>query len=144
MSTKGIMLAVGLLILLFAGPLGFVLSGFLPGHLDSPLSFEETSWKQDTAAAFTGKSYEQRYLARRDRMVLDLLRQHHFVGLARSEVTRLLGEADYSRSYPFPEYDLIYWLGPDDRGPFGHLDSKWLVMKCDTNNLVTSCHATFD
>jgi hypothetical protein len=106
--------------------------------IDHALRFDPTVWKRDNA------TYEQIYDATRDRMVDDLLRRHHLVGMSRAEVTALLGEPDYSRAQPFPESDMIYWLGPDDRGPMGHLDSLWLVMQCDTNGTVVRCGKTCD
>ena len=36
----------------------------------------------------------------------------------------------------FPEYDMVYWLGPE-RGLVG-IDSEFLVMKVDKSSRVTS------
>jgi hypothetical protein len=108
------------------------------------LAFDPVVWKRDNAAAFRHASYDQIYQATRDRMVDDLLKRHHLIGVAKAEATALLGEPDFSRSEPFPNCDLIYWLGPDDRGPMGHLDSLWLVMRCDTNGRTVQCRKTYD
>ena len=111
---------------------------------DHGLFFDPAVWKRDNAAAFRHASYDQIYNATRDRMVDDLLRRHRIAGMARSEVTALLGEPDYSRTRPFPECDMIYWLGPDHRGSWGHLDSLWLAMQCDTNGTVLQCAKRYD
>lgn len=52
-------------------------------------------------------------------MVADQLRQHPLAGMTRGEVHALLGEPD--RTELFPAWDVVYWLGPDHRGPSGWL-----------------------
>jgi hypothetical protein len=111
---------------------------------DHRLAFEPAAWKRDNAAAFSHATYDQIYDVTRDRMVDDLLKRYRIVGMARSEVTALLGKPDYSRTQLFPESDMIYWLGPDHRGSMGHLDSLWLVMQCDTNGTVVRCAKRYD
>lgn len=117
---------------------------WLPRDVDHRLPFDSAAWKRDNAAAFRGATYDEIYLATRDSMVEDLLKQHQFVGMQKNEVTALLGEPDYSRSGIFRDWDLIYWLGPDHRGALGHLDSKWLVFRCDDDGRITQCQATVD
>jgi len=55
-----------------------------------------------------------------------------------------LGEPDFTRKAPFKEWDMIYWLGPDERGGFGALDLKWLVLKLDSTGKVTECKVAVD
>ena len=66
-------------------------------------------------------------------MVDSLLRQHNFIGKSRGEVVALIGEPD-NTSY-FREYDMVYRLGME-RG-FISIDSEWLVLRLDTNQVVT-------
>lgn len=81
----------------------------------------------DTTLA-TGK------IAIRGCMVDDLLEKHELRGMTRADVMALIGEPP--RNDLFPEYDLVYWLGPE-RGLIG-TDSEFLVMKLDANKRVTS------
>lgn len=60
-------------------------------------------------------------------MVDDLLKNHNFHGNTRQEIEALLGPP--TTTDKFPEWDLIYWLGPE-RGSLP-LDSEWLAFKFD-------------
>jgi hypothetical protein len=111
---------------------------------EESVAFDPNLWKRDTQAAFADANYDEIYSATRDLMVDDLLERHKLVGMRSEEVIALLGKPDFSRSLPFPEWDLIYWLGPDHRSWVGHLDSLWLVMKCDPNGVVLACQKTYD
>ena len=73
-------------------------------------------------------------LAIRGCMVDDLLERHELRGMTRAEIVALIGEPDSTRD--FPEYDLVYWLGPE-RGLVG-TDSEYLVMKLDKAKRVVS------
>ena len=82
--------------------------------------------------------------ARRDLMVKDLIKRYKVVGMNRNEVVGLLGEPDFYRREPFKDWDMIYWLGPDDRGPAGYLDLKWLLIKLGTTNHVVAYKIAVD
>ena len=73
-------------------------------------------------------------LAIRGCMVDDLLDTHELRGMTRAQVVALIGEPDSTRD--FPEYDLVYWLGPQ-RGLIG-TDSEYLAMKLDKAKRVLS------
>lgn len=73
-------------------------------------------------------------LAIRGCMVDDLLERNELRGMTRAQVVQLIGEPD--KPSDFPEYDLVYWLGPQ-RGLVG-TDSEYLVMKLDGSKRVTS------
>ena len=93
---------------------------------DGHTSFVRSHWMDTTMAR--GK------LAVRGCMVDDFLDRNELRGKTRSEVIALIGEPD--RSDLFPDYDLVYWLGPQ-RGLIG-TDAEYLVMKVDKTNRVTS------
>jgi len=117
---------------------------FLNTAPEKTVPFDPNLWKRDTEAAFFDANHIDIFSATRDLMVDDLLKQHRIVGMHREDIIALLGQPDISRSLPSPERDLIYWLGPDSRGPFGGLDSLWLVVKCDPNGVVTACQKMCD
>jgi hypothetical protein len=86
--------------------------------------FDAVVWR-DSARAY---SHE----AARGCMVDHLLRTVELKGQTRAAVVALLGEprpTDY-----FDQYDLVYWLGPE-RGLMS-VDSEWLVLELDPNDLV--------
>ena len=61
-----------------------------------------------------------------------IVARHVLRGMTSSQVTDMLGKppaTDY-----FREWDLVYWLGPE-RG-FLSIDSEWLVVKLDQNEVV--------
>jgi len=90
------------------------------------------------------KKVEQRSSATRDRMVADLLKHYPLAEMKRADVVNLLGEPDFTKREPFKDWDMIYWLGPDNRGAFGSLDSKWLVLRLGSNGEITESKVTFD
>ncbi len=92
------------------------------GHTD----FVRSQWMDTTLAL--GR------LAVRGCMIDDLLEKHELRGKTRAEVVALIGQPDPSDV--FPEYDLVYWLGPE-RGLIG-TDSEYLVMKIDRTGRITS------
>jgi hypothetical protein len=72
----------------------------------------------------------------RIRMVDDLLRSHDFAGMTRERVLSLLGPDDregFGAGY-FPDWDLVYWLGPE-RG-WIRIDSEWLVLRLGPDDRV--------
>jgi hypothetical protein len=93
---------------------------------DGHATFVQSQWL-DTALV-TGK------LAIRGCMVDDLLERYDLRGKTRDEVVALIGDAP--RSDLFPEYDMVYWLGPQ-RGLIG-TDSEFLVLKLGTDRRVTA------
>jgi hypothetical protein len=82
----------------------------------SRVAFDSTAWKAENRGGAEGV---------RVHMVDDLLRIHRLVGLSRVQLEELLGRPPATEY--FPEYDYVYWLGPE-RGPFS-IDSEWLVIK---------------
>lgn len=93
---------------------------------DGHETFVQTGWMDTTMAR--GK------LAVRGCMIDDLLERHELRGMLRKDVIALIG--DPQPSDLFPEYDMVYWLGPE-RGLVG-IDSEFLVMKLDKSGRVTS------
>ena len=101
--------------------------GELPeSRCDGHERFDRARWMDTTLA--------RGMLAIRGCMVDDLLERHQLEGMSRAEVIRLIGPPDTSDL--FPEFDLVYWLGPE-RGLIG-IDSEFLVVKLDTAKRVTS------
>ena len=84
-------------------------------------AFDSQTWKQ-------GNQGEVRV-----RRVDSLLPQHNLIGKSRGEVVALIGEPD-NTSY-FREYDMVYRLGMERA--FINIDSEWLVLRLDTNQVVT-------
>jgi hypothetical protein len=66
------------------------------------------------------------------RMVDDLLRSHHLVGMSRAEIDDLLGPS--TQTGHFGNYDYVYWLGPERS--FFSVDSEWLVIKLQDGTVV--------
>jgi hypothetical protein len=93
---------------------------------DGHTTFIQSQW-MDTAMV-------RSRLAVRGCMVDDLLDRKELRGMSRAQVVALIGEPD--KGSDFPEYDLVYWLGPQ-RGLIG-TDSEYLVMKLDKSKRVTS------
>ena len=128
-------------ILLLVVAVSIALLAWLPQH---GLRFDSATWKRDNWAAFKQKSHQELLEATRDRMVNDFLKRHQLAGMRRADLTSFLGDPDLVREQPFKDWDLIYWLGPDDRGAFGHLDLKWLVLRLDAAGNVTEYKVTVD
>ena len=93
---------------------------------DGHATFVRSQW-MDTALV-SGK------LAIRGCMVDDLLDRYDLRGRTRDEVVALIGDAP--RSPLFPDYDMVYWLGPQ-RGLIG-TDSEFLALKLDRDKRVTA------
>jgi hypothetical protein len=123
-----------LVVVLAVGAGGFALwraysgarSQLSESRCDGHDTFARSQWMDTTLAR--GR------LAIRGCMVDDLLDRHELRGMTRAEVVALIGEPD-ARS-DFPEYDLVYWLGPQ-RGLIG-TDSEYLVMKLDQSRRVVT------
>jgi hypothetical protein len=108
-----------------------------------PLAFDSGRWKRDNFDAFSRRPTKELTLATRDRMVTDLLRRFPLAGMTRREITNLLGQPDFSREAPFADWDMIYWLGPDDRLT-GMLDFMYLVLRLDAAGTVQAYKVTCD
>ena len=93
---------------------------------DGHTTFVRSEWMDTTMSR--GK------LAVRGCMVDDLLEKHELRGMTRADVVALIGEPE--RSDIFPEYDMVYLLGPE-RGLIG-TDFEYLVMRVDKSDHVTS------
>jgi hypothetical protein len=126
--TKRTRFVVGLFVALGVGTVicvGLVFWLFFRDEVQERLSrkrFETVAWQ-------AGQS---RTNAVRIRMVDDLLRRHRFIGMARGEVTSIIGEPD--KTEYFRDWDMVYWLGPE-RGFMG-VDSEWLVFRIDSEKRV--------
>ena len=61
-----------------------------------------------------------------------IVARHMLRGMTSSQVTDMLGKPPATEY--FRDWDLVYWLGPE-RG-FLSIDSEWLVVKLDQNEVV--------
>jgi hypothetical protein len=95
----------------------------------SRTSFDSARWKAENRRGAEG---------RRIRMVDDLLRRHHLVGMQRAQLEQLLGVPPPTPY--FQEYEYVYWLGPE-RGAFS-IDSEWLVVRCQEDVVVSAAVVT--
>lgn len=115
---------------------GFGIAGieifFLPNHDINLLRFDSITWKNTPS--------EMSYETVRLRMVDDFLASHAPVGKTRDRIVALIGRPDDTEY--FREYDLVYHLGPE-RGPFG-IDSEWLVLRLDDDDIVTEARIVTD
>lgn len=91
-------------------------------------SFDSETWKQ-------GNQDEVRI-----RMIDSLLHLHNLTGMTQDQVVNLLGDPD-NTSY-FREYDMVYRLG-NERG-FISIDSEWLVLKYDSDKVITEHRIVHD
>jgi len=119
----GIASTIALLIISFFIFMNLMFSG---RHIDN-IPFDAVEWRR------VGESEI------RQEMVDDFLQNHNPVGSTRQDLIALLGEQ--SKTHHFQEYDLIYWVG-FERG-FG-VDSEWLVLKLDDQNVVTEARLVTD
>jgi hypothetical protein len=94
--------------------------------------FDRAAWS-DSARIYSSEAI-------RGCMVDDLLAHTDFRGQPRIQVVKLLGEP--RRTEYFPEYDLVYWLGPE-RGLAG-IDSEWLAIKLNAAGRVTDTRVVTD
>jgi hypothetical protein len=136
----------GAIIALVAAVVVAAAVGFVVWHrVSGTLSFDSTVWKRDSFQAYAQKKID-RETATRDRMVDDLLKRYRLKGLRKRELTALLGDPDFRNKSPFKDWDMIYWLGPEDRffNRASGIDFKWLVLKVDSTEEVTDFKVTFD
>jgi hypothetical protein len=117
--------------------------GFSTSCRPNRLSFDPIVWKRDNYQAHAQKKF-QLSDATRDRMVADLVNRYQLADMRKTEIVNLLGEPDFRNKEPFKDWDMIYWLGPDERGLAGALDSKWLVLKLDSTGKVTQYKVAVD
>lgn len=121
-------LRTGITLALLA-PAALAIIGLLCGP-----SIEEYLQRQPFDSAEWRKSLAQESRDEiRLRMVDDLLDRHVLRGKTRGEIEALLGTPP--RTNYFPEYDYVYWLGPE-RG-FIRIDSEWLGLKFDGSGRVS-------
>jgi len=86
-------------------------------HYLPVMRFTSEGWRQGGG--------ENTFTPVRLQMIEWLVRSHRLDGLTRAEVLAQLGP---TRATPyFPDWDLVYWLGPE-RGFFS-IDSEWLVIR---------------
>jgi hypothetical protein len=90
-------------------------------------------WNRQRFDSAAWQSVQSRTNTVRIRMVDDLMRRHNLRGMARDQVTAILGDPD--KTEYFREWDLVYWLGPERR--FISVDSEWLVFRIDGQKKVT-------
>ena len=93
--------------------------------------FDSALW-QDSARVYSAEPV-------RRCMVDDLLDRLDDRHQSRGEIVRLLGMP--RRSSYFPEYDLVYWVGPE-RGM--GVDSEWLVFRFDRADRVSEARLVTD
>lgn len=93
--------------------------------------FDSALW-QDSARVYSAEAV-------RGCMVDDLLVRLDDRRQLRSEIVRLLGVP--RRTSYFPEYDLVYWVGPE--GGMG-VDSEWLVFRFDRADRVSEARLVTD
>jgi hypothetical protein len=93
-----------------------VWSCWFPGR-----AFDPVAW-DDERQAWDGVRLE---------MADRLIARDVLSGMTRAKVVAMLGEP--SRKGYFPDWDLVYWLGPE-RG-FG-VDSEWLVVRISNDSVV--------
>lgn len=103
-------------------------------------AFDAQRWR---GAAYTP---EKGLNEERLRLIDDLIESGRLDGMARADVTALLGPDDsaegtgWGRGY-FTQWDLVYWLGTA-RGPIP-IDSEWLVI-CFENDVVSEYRLVMD
>jgi len=94
-------------------------------------SFDSELWQQNQTS-FGSKVR----LAMADRIVA----RNSLRGKTLEQVTEMLGSPPDTEY--FREWDLVYWLGPE-RGFLG-IDSEWLAIRLDRNNVVEECRILRD
>ena len=90
-------------------------------------TFDSVRWKEANPRDNTARSV-------RCEMVQDLLARHDFQGWSRAEVVALLGKPTENWS-GFPQWDVIYVLGPERRG-VSSLDDEALGFKFNDEGYV--------
>ncbi|HKP74815.1 MAG TPA: hypothetical protein VJT67_04695 [Longimicrobiaceae bacterium] len=122
-SVRPIAFAGGVLVA-YAASVGSLLLGPKLDDYRHRQRFEPVAWRRNAAP-------EPAWPARL-RMVDDLMAHHRLRGLTRDSVERLLGPRDTTDIWP--EWDLVYRLGPE-RGLFS-IDDEWLVLRMDRDGRV--------
>ncbi len=88
------------------------------------ISFDQSQWKNEEQIT------EEPYI--RLQMIKDVMDNHLSRGLSRDQVIAKLGQP--TETPYFRDYDLVYWLGAEPG--LISIDSKWLVIKLDSQNAV--------
>jgi hypothetical protein len=97
-------------------------------------TFDSAQWKEADAS---GKKPFVRL-----EMADHLIASRALYGKTREEILGLLGEPSKSGKAYFPEYDFVYWLGPERS--FISIDSEWLAIKLDSTGQVRAYELTTD
>ena len=94
------------------------------------LPFDAATWRSRSADA--GHEWPTRL-----RMVDALIDGRRLDGLTRQQVVDLLGPDDRTGTSKWPDWDLVYHLGPERGGMFS-IDSEWLVIRLDSRGTVAT------
>ena len=108
----------------------FVLVAFLLWkHIfNAPIEFNAQVWREGDGLNFASKEFP------RLRMADGLIKSGILLGKTMPELEALLGVQSKS-TYFRPEYNLVYWLGPE-RGLI-RIDGEWLVIKLNEEGIST-------
>jgi hypothetical protein len=97
-------------------------------------TFDSAQWKE---AGASGKTPYVRL-----KMADHLIASRALYGKTKEEIFELLGEPSKAGKAYFPEYDFVYWLGPERS--FISIDSEWLAIKLDSTSQVGAYELTTD
>jgi len=103
--------------LTYVGLVTYLIGGPIVKDYANRIPFDAVKWKNEELVNSVNPV--------RIRMVDDLLKKHHLVGMPKEELNDLLGIPP--KTGYFSDYDYVYWLGPE-RG-FMSIDSEWLAIK---------------
>lgn len=98
--------------------------------MTSRMSFDPVQWRKNDIV---------RGVNARQRMVRDVIRRFHFVGMSRKQVELVLGAA---RDGGRRKDDFMYYLGTQ-QGPFP-FDSEWLFFDLGRDGKVTKVYTGTD
>ena len=111
------------------------LGAWLYQHMtDSSPTFDHEMWLSGTRDDISVE-------APRLRMADSLVEQGILVGLSRTQIDTMLGPQTSTQKFR-PEYDYVYWLGPERS--YISIDSEWLVLKLDSQGNVSEVRIVRD
>lgn len=113
---------------LFLSAMPFVLAFGGCSMAAQEVPFDRVAWKNN---ADPGRDVP----TIRQRMLKDLQGRHLFIGLHRRELSDLLGNSAAGSASGFPQWDVIYILGPERGGSYS-LDDEALGFKFDDDDRV--------